>query len=99
MKFTINSAELLSAISMLNRAQSNKNALPILDCIRMTLSADGLRLTAADSEQTLDTTITVLEPFDIDQSLCLPAQQFLSALKELPNQPITFMGDDRTGAC
>ena len=99
MKFTINSAELLSAISMLNRAQSNKNALPILDCIRMTLSADGLRLTAADSEQTLDTTITVLEPSDIDQSLCLPAQQFLSALKELPNQPITFMGDDRTGAC
>jgi len=99
MKFTINSAELLSALQMLSRAQISKNVLPILECFRMELNANGLRLTASDNEQTLDTTIPVLEPDDINQSLCIPAQQFLSALKELPNQPVTFTSNKQTLAC
>ena len=99
MKFTINSADLLSALSMLNRAQSSKNALPILDCIRIELLTDGIRLTASDNEQTLDTKLPVINPSDIGQTVCVPSAQLLSALKELPNQPITFMGDDKTYSC
>lgn len=99
MKFTINSADLLSALTMLNRAQASKNALPILDCIRMELTANGLHLTAADSDQTLETDLPVIDPSDINQCVCIPAAQFLSALKELPSQPITFMGDDTTWGC
>ena len=99
MKFTINSADLLSALTMLNRAQTSKNALPILDYFRVELLADSLRLTASDSEQTLDTTLPVIDPSDINQCVCVPAAQFLSALKELPSQPITFMGDDKTFGC
>lgn len=99
MKFVINSGELLSAMQTVTKAQTSKPTLPILDCIRMEMTPDGLYLMAADADQTITTTIPVNESVGVGSSVCVPAQLLLSSLKELPDQPITFVCDDNSLAC
>lgn len=53
-------------------------------------------MTAGSQEQTLVTAIPVTDTSDEGQIICVGTAQTLSALKELPSQPITFAANDQT---
>lgn len=96
MHFIINSGDLLQRLNTLAKAQSNKNSLQILDCVKIDLFADHIRLTASDSNVTLITTLPVVDASDINQSICIKTITLVSALRELADQPINVSANPQT---
>ena len=68
---------------------TQKNSLPILDCFLLELQDGTLSMTASDNETTLSTSIEVNE-FDGDGRLAVSSKTLLEALKEIPEQPLSF---------
>ncbi|MCH7658386.1 MAG: DNA polymerase III subunit beta [Bacteroidetes bacterium] len=89
MKFVISSTELLSHLQAVSRVISSKNTLPILDNFLFKLSNKELEITASDLESTLITRIA-LENASEEGSIAIPARILNDALKEFPEQPLTF---------
>ena len=89
MKFIVSSTALSSHLQAISRVINSKNALPILDCFLFRLEDGTLSVTVSDGETTMDTTIEVNES-DADGSFAVTAKTLLDALKELPEQPLTF---------
>ncbi len=90
MKFSISSALLCGRLQTISRVQSSKSSLAILDCILFDLSEAGLQLTASDSETTI---VTNLEVSDADGygKIAIDSKQLINSLKEISDQPITFV--------
>jgi len=95
MKFVVSSASLSSHLQVVSRVIASKNTIPILDCFLFELQANSLKITAADSETRM---ITSVEVHDVegDGIFAIPSKNLLESLKELPDQPITFDIDDAT---
>lgn len=89
MKFYVSSTALSSHLQAVSRVINSKNALPILDCFLFDMREGTLSVTASDSETTMVTTLEVNES-DEDGRFALSAKTLLEALKELPEQPLTF---------
>ena len=95
MKFIVSSAALYSHLQAVSRVINSKNALPILDCFLFNLENDVLSITVSDSETTMDTSIKVIES-ESDGKIAITARTLLDALKEIPEQPLTFSVDSST---
>lgn len=89
MKFIVSSTGLFSHLQAISRVINSKNSLPILDCFLMELADGTLSLTASDSETTLSTSLEVNE-YDSDGRFAVSSKTLLEALKEIPEQPLTF---------
>lgn len=89
MKFYVSSTALSSHLQAVSRVINSKNALPILDCFLFDMREGTLSVTASDSETTMVTTLEVNES-DEEGRFALSAKTLLEALKELPEQPLTF---------
>ncbi|MDR1003798.1 MAG: DNA polymerase III subunit beta [Prevotellaceae bacterium] len=89
MKFIVSSTTLFSHLQSISRVINSKNALPILDCYLFELKDGTLTATASDSETTMVTTLEVTEN-DVEGRFALTAKTILDALKEIPEQPISF---------
>jgi DNA polymerase-3 subunit beta len=89
MKFIVSSTGLFSHLQAIGRVINSKNSLPILDCFLMELTDGVLSITASDSETTLSTSLTVIES-DVDGRFAVSSKTILDALKEIPEQPLTF---------
>lgn len=89
MKFIVSSTSLFSHLQAISRVINSKNSLPILDCFLLELEDGTLTLTASDSETTLCTSIEVSEYKD-GGSFAVSSKTLLDALKEIPEQPLTF---------
>ena len=89
MKFVVSSAALYSHLQAIGRVINSKSTLPILDCFLFNLEANQLSITASDNETTLDTRLEVVES-DGNYQFAIPSKTLLDAIKELPEQPITF---------
>src|SRR5574344_1221888 len=89
MKFTVSSMKLFNHLSSVNRVINSKNTLPILDCFLFKLQEGTLKITASDSETTLVSSMEV-DASDEDGVIAIGAKTLLDALKEIPEQPITF---------
>lgn len=89
MKFIVSSTGLFSHLQAIGRVINSKNSLPILDCFLMELTDGVLSITASDSETTLSTSLTVIES-DGDGRFAVSSKTILDALKEIPEQPLTF---------
>lgn len=89
MKFIVSSTGLFSHLQAVSRVINSKNSLPILDCFLLELTDGTLSITASDSETTLCTTIEVNE-CDVDGRFAVSSKTILDALKEIPEQPLTF---------
>ena len=89
MKFIVSSTALSSHLQAVSRVINSKNALPILDCFLFELQDGLLSVTASDSETTMVTTVEVNEN-DVDGRFAIAAKTLLDALKEIPEQPLTF---------
>ena len=89
MKFIVSSTALSSHLQAISRVINSKNALPILDCFLFELQDGTLSATVSDSETTMVTTVEVNES-DMDGHFAVTAKTLLDALKEIPEQPLTF---------
>ena len=95
MKFIVSSTALSSHLQAVSRVINSKNSLPILDCFLFRLEDGTLSVTVSDSETTMDTTIEVNNS-DVNGSFAIPAKTMLDALKELPEQPLSFRVNTET---
>lgn len=89
MKFIVSSTGLFSHLQAIGRVINSKNTLPILDCFLIELNDGILSLTASDNETTMSTSIEVAEN-DGNCRFAINAKTILDALKEIPEQPLTF---------
>ncbi|NDW11089.1 DNA polymerase III subunit beta [Dysgonomonas sp. 520] len=93
MKFVVSSTSLLSHLQAISKVINSKNTLPILDCFLLDLDGSTLKLTAADTETRLETSVEVSE-VEGSGKLAINAKNLLDPLKELPEQPLTFSIND-----
>ena len=89
MKFIVSSTGLYSHLQAIGRVINSKNSLPILDCFLLEITDGTLSITASDSETTLTTSLEVAE-YDVDGRFAVNSKTILDALKEIPEQPLTF---------
>ena len=89
MRFIVSSTTLSTHLQGISRVINSKNALPILDCFLFELKDGLLTVTVSDSETTMTTTLEVVES-DTDGRFAITARNLLDALKEIPEQPLTF---------
>jgi len=89
MKFIVSSVSLSSHLQVVSRVLASKNTIPILDCFLFELQGNSLKITAADSETRVITSVGVSE-VEGEGVFAIPAKNLLDSLKELPDQPITF---------
>jgi len=95
MKFVVSSSSLSSHLQVVSRVIASKNTIPVLDCFLFELQGNLLKITAADSETRMITSVEVRE-VEGEGVFAIPSKNLLESLKELPDQPITFDIDDTT---
>ncbi|ETD21675.1 MULTISPECIES: DNA polymerase III subunit beta [Prevotellaceae] len=89
MRFTLSSSALNSHLQTLARVINSKNSLPILDCFLFEVAGGKLNITASDSENVMKSSVQ-LDESDAEGSFAIPNRTILDAVKELPEQPLTF---------
>ncbi|MBR1469600.1 MAG: DNA polymerase III subunit beta [Prevotella sp.] len=89
MKFTLSSTALSSRLQNLARVINSKNSLPILDSFLFEVKNQQLTITASDSENIMCSTLQ-LDQADGEGNFAVPNRTLLDAMKELPEQPLTF---------
>ncbi|MDR0680522.1 MAG: DNA polymerase III subunit beta [Dysgonamonadaceae bacterium] len=95
MKFVVSGNLLLSHLQTVGRVIASKNSIPILDCFLFELQETQLVITAADSETRM---ITTIEVSNVENTgiFAIPSKNLIDALKELPEQPVTFEINEET---
>jgi DNA polymerase III subunit beta len=89
MKFIVSSTALSSHLQAISRVINSKNSLPILECFLFELEDGKLSVTVSDSETTMVTSLEVNES-DANGKFAIGAKTILDALKEIPEQPLSF---------
>ena len=89
MRFTLSSSALNARLQSLAKVINSKNSLPILDSFLFEVSNSGLKITASDSENVM-TSLVALSECDGEGSFAVPNRTILDAVKELPEQPLSF---------
>lgn len=89
MIFTLSSSQLNTKLSMLSKVILSKNRLPILDSVLFDIQDNKLTMTASDGENTFKTSME-LENADVNARLALNMETLTNAVRELPDQPLTF---------
>lgn len=89
MRFTLSSSELNNQLQTLAKVINNKNSLAILDCFLFDVANGRMTITASDSETVMTTSIA-LEDSDVEGKFAIPNHTILDAVRELPEQPLTF---------
>ncbi len=92
MRFVLSSSALSSRLNMLSKVISSKNSMPILECFLFEVVGNEMTITASDSDNVLKSTLELTES-DRDGAFCIPNHVMLGAIKELPEQPLTFEVD------
>ena len=89
MNFTVSSSLLSSRLQTISRVINSKNTIPALDCILFELEGNKLTLTASDPDNTLNTSIEVVDCSE-DFSFALSSKILIDSLKEISEQPLRF---------
>lgn len=89
MRFTLSSSALNSRLQSLAKVINSKNSLPILDSFLFEVSNNELKVTASDSENVMLSVIS-LDECDGEGRFAVPNKTILDAVRELPEQPLTF---------
>ena len=89
MRFTLSSTALCSRLQTLARVINSKNSLPILDSFLFEVRNQQLFITASDSENVMRS-VLALDQVDGEGNFAVPNRTLLDAMKELPEQPLTF---------
>lgn len=93
MQFTLSSGVLNSRLQTLARVINSKNTMNILDCFLFEVSNNVLTVTASDTENVMQTTIELADCSG-DGRFAISNRTILNAVKELPEQPLSFIVDE-----
>ena len=93
MKFIASSSLLLKELQMIGGIINNTTTLPILENFMFDIDNDKLTLTASDLETTFSTQLNI-ESED-NGRIALPAKLLLDTLKTFPDQPLTFLINEK----
>lgn len=88
MKLTIKQPILMEHLNYVIRGISNKNLIPILNCIKFDLTTDGLYLMSTDNEIALKTFIDKkdIESIDTTGSMVVSGRYIYEIVRKLPNE-------------
>ncbi len=89
MRFTVSSSELNNRLQTLSKVIASKSLYAILDCFLFEVAGGKMKITASDNENTM-TAFLSIEDKDAAGSFAIPNRTILEAVKELPEQPLTF---------
>ncbi len=89
MRFTLSSSVLSGRLGVLSKVINSKNSLSILDSFLFEVSDGQLTLTASDNAVMMKCYIALSE-CEGNGAFCVPNRIILTAVKELPEQPLTF---------
>lgn len=89
MRFTLSSSALNNRLQVLSKVINSKNSLLILESFLMQVRNGQITITASDSENIMQTTLP-LDQSDADGDFAVSSHTILDAVKELPEQPLTF---------
>ncbi len=89
MKFVTSSATLSARLNTIGRVITQKNNIPILDCFCLEISGKTLTITASDNDTTISSKIELNE-CDENARFAVNAKILQDAIKEIPEQPLTF---------
>ncbi|MFT5780338.1 MAG: DNA polymerase-3 subunit beta [Crocinitomicaceae bacterium] len=92
MNFVISSATLLKHLQGISGVLSTSNTLPILDNFLFEITDGRLTVSASDLETTMRTSLDI--EAKEEGKIAIPAKLLLDVLKNLPDQPCTFLVDD-----
>ncbi len=95
MRFTISSTLLSNKLGILSKVISPKNNLAILESFLFQIHDSKLTVTANDNSNMMRFTIDLIES-DGDCMFCATSRLMLLAMKEIPEQPVTFEVDVNT---
>lgn len=93
MRFNIQSKTLFARLSAVSKVVSSKNTISILDNFLFALDEGKLVVTGSDQENTLTTTMPVSDA-EGSGKFAVNVKYLLEALKELPDQSLTFEIND-----
>ena len=94
MNFIVSSTSLLRHLQSISGVLSTSNNLPILDNFLFEIGEGQLTISASDLETTMRTTLEV-EAKDSGK-VAIPAKILIDVLKNMPDQPCTFLVDPTT---
>lgn len=89
MRFTLSSTALNSRLQTLSKVINSKSSLSILESFLFQVQNGQLTVTASDNDNVMRTSLP-LDEFDNDGNFAIPSHTVLDAVKELPEQPLTF---------
>lgn len=89
MRFTLSCTALNSRLQALSKVINSKNSLSILESFLFEVRDGQIIITASDNEN-LMRTIIQLDECSEDGTFAIPSHTILDAVKELPEQPLTF---------
>lgn len=89
MRFTLSSSELNSQLQTLSKVINSKNSLDILECFLFEVADGQMKITASDSENVMTTSLTLADT-TLNGKFAIKNATILNALRELPEQPLTF---------
>lgn len=95
MKFIVSSQTLLKQLQQISGVLNSSNPLPILDNFLFIVEKGTLMISASDLESTMTTQISLIEGKQ-GGKIAVPAKILLETLKTFPEQPLTFIIDDKS---
>ena len=100
MKLIINKTILLENLDYVSKALSTRNIIPVLNGIKFELTKDGLKLTASDTDLTIETFIDKKDIKDIKEegTLIIIGRYLIELIKKLPDEYIKIEDLDGTKA-
>src|SRR4051812_24383790 len=94
MKFIVSSNTLLKQLQQISGVLNSSNPLPILDNFLFIVDKGMLMVSASDLESTMTTGIQLIEGKQ-GGKVAVPAKILLETLKTFPEQPLTFLVDEK----
>lgn len=92
MKFIVSSTQLLKKLQIIGGVIGTNNTMPILDNFLFELSENELIIVASDLETTIRGSVNVES--DTTGSIAVPAKLLIDTLKNIPEQPLTFLAKE-----
>ncbi len=89
MKFIVSSANLLKQLTSLSGVVPSNPIMPILENFLFKVTANKLIVTASDMQNSMTAEINV--DSDEDGNVAVPAKMLIETLRNLPEQPVTFV--------
>ncbi len=95
MKFIVSSTTLMKHLQQISGVLNSSNPLPILNNFLFMVEKGTLTVSASDLESTMTTSIQLTEGKQ-GGKIAVPAKILLDTLKTFPEQPLTFLVDEKT---